>query len=105
MNREIKEIVEKEIELQGNPSLRKFAGWIVEGMSKEGDTTLSHATLINWLEGKAPQTDFLQDMLSIYPASDRRFVLALKLLAAKSPHVWGFQGVVWKLRENLSTVE
>jgi len=40
----------------------------------------------------------LEDMLCVYPTSDRRFRLALKLLGMKSPHVWGFGGVVWTLR-------
>ena len=100
----IKEIVEKEIQAQGNPSLRKFADWMTEGMSKEGDT-LSHATLINWLKGKSPQTDFLQDMLAVYPATDPRFRLALRLLAAKTPPVWGLGGVVWKLSKTLSKAD
>lgn len=98
---EIKEIVRKEYEVQGSPALRKFAEWLTEGFSKDGDV-LSHASVINWLDGKPPKTDFLEDMLSVYPASDRRFLLALRLLAAKSPHVWGFDGVVWRLRETLS---
>lgn len=101
MNDNIKKIVEQEFEVQGNPSLRKFAEWMMENMSQEGET-LSHASVINWLDGKPPKTDFLQDMLAVYPTSDRRFVLALRLLAAKSPHVWGFSdGVVWKLHESL----
>lgn len=100
MSSETREIFEIEFEAQGNPTLRRFANWMVEGMSKEGDgkETLSHATLINWLAGSPPKTDFLEDMLSVYPASDRRFNLALRLLAAKSPHVWGADGVVWRLR-------
>lgn len=100
MSDETKELIEKELQVQGNPSLRKFADWFAEGFSNEGDT-LSHATVINWLNGKHPQTDFLEDMLTVYPTNDRRFVLALKLLAAKKPHVWGFQGIVWRLRDEL----
>ena len=100
MSDEIKEIVVREFEAQGNPSLRKFADWMMEEMSKEGET-LSHASVINWLNGKPPKTEFLEDVLSIYPPSDRRFLFALRLLAAKSPHVWGFDGVVWRLREGL----
>jgi hypothetical protein len=99
MSDEIRTIVQEEIEAQGNPSLRKFADWLMEGLSKEGDNTLSHASVINWASGKAPQTDFLQDMLSVYEPGDRRFRFALKMLAAKSPHVWGFDGVVWRLRD------
>lgn len=102
MSQETKAILEKEFEFQGNPSLRKFADWLAEGMSKEGDK-LSHATLINWLNGLPPKTDFLEDMLVIYPINDRRFKLALQLLAAKSPHIWGFDGLVWRLREILKS--
>ena len=101
MSDQIKEIVEKEIAAQGSPSLRKFADWMMESMSKEGET-LSHATVINWLKGKSPQTDFLEDMLAVYPVRDARFLLALRLLAAKSPHVWGMEGVVWQLHKKLS---
>lgn len=81
---------------------RQFAEFLTESMSKEGDSTLSHATVINWRKhGKPPETDFLQDMLAVYPVSDRRFVFALRMLAAKNPHVWGFGGVVWSLRQDL----
>lgn len=100
MSDQTKEILEQEFEHQGNPSLRKFADWLGESMSNEGDT-LSHATLINWLDGKPPRTDYLEDMLAVYPATDRRFMLALKLLAAKSPHIWGFDGLVWRIRDLL----
>jgi hypothetical protein len=101
MSDEIKKIVTQEFEVQGNPSLRKFADWMMENMSKEGET-LSHASVINWLGGKPPKTEFLEDMLAVYPINDRRFIFALRLLAVKSPHVWGFSdGVVWKLRESL----
>jgi hypothetical protein len=95
---QIQTIVEKELEAQGNPSLRKFAEWLMEGLSKDGDRTISHATIINWRNGKAPNTDLLEDMLSVYPVSDRRFHFALNLLAVKSPHVWGFGGLVWSLK-------
>jgi len=27
----------------------------------------------------------------------------LQLLAAKSPHIWGFDGLVWRLREILKS--
>lgn len=100
MSDETKEILEQEFQNQGNPSLRKFANWMSEKMSNEGDV-LSHATLINWLNGMPPKTDYLQDMLAVYPANDRRFILALRLLAAKSPHIWGFEGLVWRLRDTL----
>ncbi len=100
MSDETKEILEQEFQNQGNPSLRKFANWMSEKMSNEGDV-LSHATLINWLNGMPPKTDYLQDMLAVYPANDRRFILALRLLAAKSPHIWGFDGLVWRLHSTL----
>lgn len=98
MSHEIQEITRTEMEaLQMND--RQFAEHLAEAMSKEGDNVLSHATVINWRKhGKAPSTDFLQDLLSVYPVSDRRFRFALRMLAAKSPHVWGFEGVVWRLR-------
>lgn len=80
---------------------RQFAEYLTEHMSKDGDNTLSHATVINWRKhGKAPSTDFLLDMLSVYPVSDRRFVFALQMLAVKSPHVWGDEGVVWRIKCN-----
>jgi hypothetical protein len=105
MNDQIKEIIEQELKILGNPSLRKFAEWLMEGMSKEGDGTVSHATIINWKNGKTPSTDFLEDMLSVYPVSDRRFHFALRMLAAKSPHVWGFGGVVWSLKGKIPKFE
>jgi hypothetical protein len=100
MSDQIRIIIQEEMKLL-NKNDRQFADYLMSGLSKEGDTTLSHATIINWRKhGKAPQTDFLQDMLSVYPANDRRFVFALRMLAAKSPHVWGFDGVVWRLRKD-----
>lgn len=98
MSHEIKEIMQNEMDaLRMND--RQFAEHLMEHMSQEGDNTLSHATVINWRKhGKPPSTDFLQDMLSVYPVSDRRFRFALRMLAAKSPHVWGFEGVVWNLK-------
>src|SRR5687768_11797466 len=102
MSQQIKEIMQEEFEAQGNPALRKFADWLMEGMSKDGDG-VSHPTIIKWKKGRPPATDFLEDMLAVYPVSDRRFIFALRLLAAKSPHVWGFQGVVWSLRQDLLT--
>ena len=98
MKDEITEIVEQELKAQGMPSLRKFAEWLMEGLSKEGDGTVSHATIINWKKGKPPSTDLLEGMLAVYPVGDRRFLFALRMLAAKSPHVWGYEGVVWSLK-------
>lgn len=96
----------KEITTQAMKDLRmnyrEFAEHLIEGMSKEGDNTLSHATVYNWAnEGKPPKTDFLEDMLSVYEVTDRRFLFALHVLAAKSPHVWGLDGVVWSLKDRL----
>jgi len=80
---------------------REFAEYLTQGMSQEGDNTLSHATVINWRKhGKSPATDFLMDVLSVYPSSDRRFRFALRMLAIKSPHVWGPDGVIWSLKKN-----
>jgi|SRR5688572_13460445 len=103
MSQQIKAILKEEFEAQGQPSLRKFTDWLMDGMSKDGDLTISPSTIMNWQNGKPPATDFLEDMLAVYPVSDRRFIFALRLLAAKSPHVWGFQGVVWSLRQDLLT--
>jgi len=100
MKDEITEIVEKELQERGNPSLRKFAEYLMEGLSKDGGGIVSHATIINWRKGKPPSTDFLEDMLAVYPASDRRFCFALRMLAAKSPHIWGPDGVIWTLKIN-----
>ena len=100
MSDEIKRIMEAELKAQGYPSLRKFAEWLMEGLSKDGDGTVSHPTIINWKNGKAPATDFLIDMLAVYPNSDRRFCFALRMLAAKSPHIWGPDGVIWTLKNN-----
>lgn len=98
MNHEIKETTQTEMNsLRMND--RKFAEYLAEALSKEGDNTLSHATVINWRKhGKAPNTDFLEDVLSVYSVSDRRFRFALRMLAIKKPHVWGFGGLVWSLK-------
>lgn len=99
MSQQTKEITIKEMkELKKND--RQFAEYLTESMSKDGDITLSHSAVINWRKhGKPPVTDFLEDLLAVYPASDRRFLFALRMLAAKSPHVWGDEGVVWTLKE------
>jgi hypothetical protein len=98
MSEEIKILATEEMKtLQKND--RQFAEYLMEGMSKEGDNTLSHATVINWRKhGKPPSTDFLEDMLSVYPVSDRRFHFALRMLAVKKPHIWGFGGVIWNIK-------
>lgn len=102
MSKVIKQIMDEEMKAQGTPALRKFAAWLMESMTKEGDGSISPATVMNWQKGKPPATDFLEDMLSVYPVSDRRFWFALKMLAAKSPHVWGEDGVVWRLKVDLT---
>jgi len=99
MSDEIKAIIEQELKVQGKPSLRRFAEWLMQDLSKDGDGMVSHATIINWRNGKPPSTDFLEDLLSVYPASDRRFQFALKMLSVKSPHIWGPDGVIWTLKK------
>jgi len=105
MSDEIRAIIEQELKAQGKPSLRKFAEWLMQDLSKDGDGTVSHATIINWKNGKPPSTDLLEDILSVYPVSDRRFQFALRMLAEKSPHMWGLGGVVWSLKSKLPKVE
>jgi hypothetical protein len=101
MSDQIIEITKQEMqELKMND--RQFAEYLTEAMSNEGDSTLSHATVINWRKhGKPPATDFLEDMISVYPSGDRRFRFALRMLAVKSPHVWGAGGAVWSLKKDL----
>lgn len=99
MSEEIREIAVKEMTVLGMND-RMFQEYLNESLSKEGDNFIrSHTTIVGMrVHGKAPKTDLLQDILSVYPVSDRRFRFALRILAAKSPHVWGFGGVVWSLR-------
>lgn len=80
---------------------RQFSNWLTQSIpSRE----ISHATVINWrLHGKQPDTDFLEELLAAYPPSDARYQFALRCLAVKSPLVWGWDGVVWKLRANLGS--
>jgi len=105
MSDEIRKIMDEELKAQPTPSLRKFADWLMESMSKDDDGTVSHNSIANWKNGKPPATDFLEDMLSVYPASDRRFVFALRMLAAKAPHIWGEDGTVWSLKARLPKAE
>ena len=100
MSDETRKIADEEMKLLGLKD-RQFAEYLMEGFSKDGDTFVkSHGTIINWRKhGRFPATDTLEDMLSIYEPGDRRFVFALRMLAAKSPHIWGFEGVVWRLRD------
>lgn len=100
MSQQIKSIMEDELKAQGHPSLRRFTDWLMEGLSKSGDDVISHTTIMNWQNGKLPSTDVLENLLAVYPVSDRRFLFALKMLAIKSPHVWGPEGIVWTLNKN-----
>jgi hypothetical protein len=100
MSEQIRQIMEQEFAAQGNPSLRKFTDWLMENMAQSGDSTISHTSVLNWQNGKPPATEILEDMLSVYPISDRRFQFAVKLLSVKSPHVWGPGGVVWNLQKS-----
>lgn len=94
----IQEIMEEELKAVGNPTLRQFAEYLTESLSKDDENTLSHSSIINWRDkGKFPKTDFLEDLLSVYSFDDRRFKFALRCLAVKSPTVWGPDGVVWHL--------
>ena len=104
MKKEIKEIASKEMAFL-NKKDRQFQEYLNEKLSKESDTYIrSHATIINMrVHGKTPNTDVLEDILSVYPGSDRRFQFALQLLALKSPHVWGPDGVVWSLKDKVPT--
>lgn len=98
MSHQIKQITAEEMQSK-QMNDRQFAEYLMEGMSKEGDNTLSHATVINWRKhGKPPATDFLEDVLSVYPVGDRRFSFALRILAVKKPHIWGFGGLIWALK-------
>ena len=92
-------IVEQEM-TELNKDDRAFRAYLQESLSPESETYIkSHGTIINWRKhGKLPPTDFLEDLLSVYPIGDRRFRFALRVLAVKSPHVWGPGGVVWKLK-------
>lgn len=99
MNKDILQITVDEMAAL-NMNDRAFQAYLNQSLSPESDTYVrSHATIINMRNGKPPRTEFLEDLLSVYPASDRRFQFALRLLAVKSPHVWGPTGIVWKLQK------
>jgi len=106
MSEDTRNIVEKEM-TDLNKDDRAFRLYLQESLSPDSETYIrSHGTIVNWRKhGKLPPTDFLEDLLSVYPSSDRRFRFALKMLAAKSPHVWGFQGVVWRLKSKALKAE
>jgi len=99
MNETIKELTSTEMKALGKND-REFKEYLNESLSMEGENYIrSHATIVHMrLYGKAPRIDLFEDILSVYQPSDRRFRFALKVLAAKSPHVWGFDGVVWRLK-------
>ena len=99
MSDKIREIAETEMTALGKND-RQFQDFLNESLSEEGENYIrSHATIVNMrVHGKAPGTDLLEDMLSVYPVSDRRFHFALQMLAAKKPHIWGFGGRVWELK-------
>ena len=101
MIEEIKEITKNEMAFHGMND-RSFHEYLNESLSKEGTNYIkSHTTIIGMrVHGKAPNTDILEDMLSVYPFSDRRFLFVLRILAIKKPHVWGFGGLVWNLKSS-----
>lgn len=99
MIEEIKKIANDEMTFHGMND-RRFQEYLNQSISPESDTYIkSKTTIINMrVHGIAPSTDTLQDILSAYPVSDRRFRFALRILAVKKPHVWGFGGLVWNLK-------
>ena len=99
MSEETRKIVEQEM-TELNKDDRAFRVYLQESLSPESETYIkSHGTIVNWRKhGKLPPTDFLEDILSVYEFSDRRFLFALKMLAVIKPHVWGFGGTVWRLK-------
>jgi len=106
MNEEIKQIAEEEMQ-ELNMKDRDFQKFLNTSMSPESDTYIkSKTTILNMrVKGIPPSTDVLQDLLCVYKPSDRRFRFVLKVLAVKSPHVWGPDGVVWRLKMKNSKVE
>ena len=101
MKQEVKNLTEKLMRDIGRND-RGLQEYLNESLSPESDNYIkSHATIINMrVHGKAPNTDLLEDILSVYPVSDRRFHFALMMLALKKPHVWGFEGLVWRLKSS-----
>lgn len=92
---QVKDIVGEYLEIS-QLTLRGFSDALVENL--HGD--LSHATIINWRDGKSePDTDFLCLVLMRY--RDWRFDFALKCLAAKKPEVWGEGGGIWDVTRRL----
>jgi len=102
---EIQQAVKEEMQYFGKtigkPTLRNFADWLTEDMPQYAQATMSHATIINWRNhGRPFFTKFFYDVLAAYPATDRRHLFAIKMLAAKRPHIWGVEGLVWRLKKN-----
>lgn len=75
----ISRFVQKYIE-NSKLTLRGFA----EALSEKIENDLSHATIINWRDGKSvPETDLLIDIAAAY--TDWRLDFALDLLNEKHP--------------------
>lgn len=81
----------------------EFRKYLNESMSPSGDTYIkSKTTILNMrVRGIPPRTDVLQDILSVYKPSDKRFRFALRMLIVTDPHIWGSQGVVWRLKPSI----
>ncbi len=91
----ISELVKNE--MSGNSLTQQgFADAVNESLV---DTGVSRVSVSHWMNGRnEPETDFLEAMLVAYDPGDWRFSFALACLAAKSPLVWGEQGVVFSGR-------
>jgi hypothetical protein len=95
----VKEVVQKYLTVTGM-TLRAFADALTCGLSHDGDTGPSHATVINWRDGKTePPTDLLTLILLRW--RDWRFDFALECLATKRPEVWGENGGIWRVAREL----
>ena len=79
---------------------REFQKHLNASLSPSSDTYIkSKTTILNMrIKGIPPSHEVLEDLLSVYEPSDRRFHFILKILAIKSPHVWGPEGIVWRLK-------
>lgn len=65
-------------------TLRAFADKLTEGLS---NNSLTHATIINWRDGKTePETDFLLECAVVY--KDWRRSFAVSCLQAKLPGIF-----------------
>lgn len=103
----IRQIAEEEMKALGKRD-REFQEFLNEKLSAESETYIrSHATIIGMrVHGKAPRVETLEDIMSVYPIRDRRFLFALRLLSIIRPHIWGFGGLVWRLKpSNLPKAE